>query len=509
MTKSRITGALSQLLLTAVISPILAVSSLSDGGDHERFKRRDPLNSFRYYDGGFNVRNKHYWAATAFTGIHGYAVAGVLIIVGICLGLYVAFSDKRRRVSSTRRRYLDRYYLPLFLLLLLFMFLSVVTTGIVIAANQRSKNRTEEMKETIDKAGEDVNQNIRTVIVSLTKIQYLLLPYDQNTTHLLNVTTHRLGKGSRLIQSFLHHKGRSIDLAIKISYVSHLMIASTNLFLLLLAFLPLLLHWHPGFIMVIFLCWIITTLCWVLTGFDFFIHTFAEDLCSAFNGFVQNPRNSTLTNLFPCMDPLHSDKTLIEISLMIHNFITQLNSKVAESMRSNALTDRSNTVSWAPESGIICDPFVGQQINSYTPQSCSNGAIPIGEFPNILSRFTCHDKDPPETCRITGKFIPEAAYLKVYAYSNSAQGMLDILPSFQNLTECLAVKDTLSSIVSNQCDPFRASMYRLWASILALSLIMVVLVLLFLAKAFQEKGKSFAWFSIHPTSSAEIRQVNI
>ncbi|BAB08463.1 unnamed protein product [Arabidopsis thaliana] len=439
MTKSRITGALSQLLLTAVISPILAVSSLSDGGDHERFKRRDPLNSFRYYDGGFNVRNKHYWAATAFTGIHGYAVAGVLIIVGICLGLYVAFSDKRRRVSSTRRRYLDRYYLPLFLLLLLFMFLSVVTTGIVIAANQRSKNRTEEMKETIDKAGEDVNQNIRTVIVSLTKIQYLLLPYDQNTTHLLNVTTHRLGKGSRLIQSFLHHKGRSIDLAIKISTS----IASLAPWI------------HHGDILVL-------------------------------------DHNNSLLG-----------------SNWIRFLYTHLNSKVAESMRSNALTDRSNTVSWAPESGIICDPFVGQQINSYTPQSCSNGAIPIGEFPNILSRFTCHDKDPPETCRITGKFIPEAAYLKVYAYSNSAQGMLDILPSFQNLTECLAVKDTLSSIVSNQCDPFRASMYRLWASILALSLIMVVLVLLFLAKAFQEKGKSFAWFSIHPTSSAEIRQVNI
>lgn len=118
--------------------------------------------------------------------------------------------------------------------------------------------------ETIDKAGEDVERNIRTVIVSLTKIQYLLLPYDQKTTHLLNVTTHRLGKGSRLIQSFLHHNGRSIDLAIKISYdhilfffffilsdsenptlscsvyslryVSHLLIASTNLFILFLAF---------------------------------------------------------------------------------------------------------------------------------------------------------------------------------------------------------------------------------------------------------------------------------
>lgn len=65
MTKSRITGVLSQLLLTAVISPMLAVSSLSYGGDHEMFiKRRDPLNSFRYYDGGFDVRNKHYWAVS-------------------------------------------------------------------------------------------------------------------------------------------------------------------------------------------------------------------------------------------------------------------------------------------------------------------------------------------------------------------------------------------------------------------------------------------------------------
>lgn len=64
MTKSRITGVLSQLLLTAVISPILAVSSLSDGGDHEMFNRRDPLNSFRYYHGGFNVRDKHYWAVS-------------------------------------------------------------------------------------------------------------------------------------------------------------------------------------------------------------------------------------------------------------------------------------------------------------------------------------------------------------------------------------------------------------------------------------------------------------
>ena len=63
--------------------------------------------------------------ATFFTGIHGYAFAGAFLIAGVCLGLYAAFFNKRRRVSSTRCPYLDRYYLPLFLLLLLFMFLSM------------------------------------------------------------------------------------------------------------------------------------------------------------------------------------------------------------------------------------------------------------------------------------------------------------------------------------------------------------------------------------------------
>lgn len=79
MTKPRIIGVLSQLLLTAVISPILSVSSLSDGGDHERFKRRDPVNSFRYYNGGFDVRNKHYWAVSRSSSLVMWLTLRLLI----------------------------------------------------------------------------------------------------------------------------------------------------------------------------------------------------------------------------------------------------------------------------------------------------------------------------------------------------------------------------------------------------------------------------------------------
>ncbi|XP_010559144.1 PREDICTED: uncharacterized protein LOC104827634 [Tarenaya hassleriana] len=497
------TGAVSRIVLllvltAAVISPVLGSS---DGGDDERNRRRDPLKSFRYYNGGFDVRNKHYWSSAAFTGVHGYVVAGVWSLSGVCFGLLLAFNVTRGRVASvlqsTRRR-LDHCYVPLFSLVLLFVLLSMAATGMVIAANQSSRSRLQKLENTIANAGEDVHRTIGTVVESMTKIQYLLLPYDQQTTKLLNITTHRLAKESRIIQRFVHENKRSINLAIQTSYASHLMVASINLFLLFLTFALLLLHWHPGFIIFIFFCWILTTLFWVLTGFDFFLHTFSDDVCLTIKGFMQNPQNNTLSSILPCMDRLHSDKTLEDISLAIHNFISELNSKIAETMRSYALHDQDTVL---PESGLICDPFLGTQNYTYIPQDCPIGAIPIGEFPNILGRFTCHAGDPPETCRTNGKFVPEASYRKAWAYSNAVQGMLDIFPDLQGLTRCLIIKDTFSAIVSDQCHPFRASMYRLWAFMVTLSVLMVVLVLLCVAKSFQEKGKSFSWFSIRPTSS--------
>lgn len=54
------------LFLTSVVSPKLVVSgsSVHDDEDHEHgFKRPDPLR-FKYYSGGYNVTNKHYWAVS-------------------------------------------------------------------------------------------------------------------------------------------------------------------------------------------------------------------------------------------------------------------------------------------------------------------------------------------------------------------------------------------------------------------------------------------------------------
>jgi hypothetical protein len=88
----------------------------------------------------------------------------------------------------------------------------------------------------------------------------------------------------------------------------------------------------------------------------------------------------------------------------------------------------------------------------------------------------------------------------VSAYSNSVQSLLDIYPDLQSLSGCTFVTDRLSDVVSHQCRPFRVSIRLLWASILTLSIFMVVLVLIWVAKAFQDRGRCFTMCSITPNA---------
>ena len=88
----------------------------------------------------------------------------------------------------------------------------------------------------------------------------------------------------------------------------------------------------------------------------------------------------------------------------------------------------------------------------------------------------------------------------VSAYSNSVQSLLDIYPDLQSLSGCTFVTDRLSDVVSHQCRPFRVSIRLLWASILTLSIFMVVLVLIWVAKGFQDRGRRFTICSITPNA---------
>ncbi|XP_021908110.1 uncharacterized protein LOC110822330 [Carica papaya] len=471
----------------------LVYGSSSPVEEGHRFNRPDPLQHFKFYHGGYDIGDKHYWASAAFTGVHGYAIAGAWMLCGLGFGIFLAVKHFGGGSPSSPDRDVNRsdnHYFLLFLLVICFSFLAIIATGFAMAANQTSLKRTKNLKETIMGAGGDARKSIRRVMDALTSIEDLLVPYDSRTVLRLNVTTHRLRKEYNTIKRFVRKNGHTIDIAIQTLYISHLVLASINLALLVAAVVLLLLHWHPGLVMVIFLCWILVTLFWVLTGVDFFIHTLAKDTCSAIDGFMQKPQNNSLSSILPCMDSLYADKIRVGIGSTIHNFITELNLKIKELYGRLFFKMKEHNDFFGVE--MVCDPFSGAPNYSYVPESCSKNAIQIGDLPNVLSKFTCYNQDLTKVCIGEGKFIPRSSYNEVQAYSQSIQNMLNVFTDLQNLTECEIVKNTFSDIALHQCPPIKGSYRFLWASMLALSTSTVGLVLLWVVKAYQENGKSFS-----------------
>ncbi|GLT46809.1 hypothetical protein SLA2020_205390 [Shorea laevis] len=492
-----VTSFLSLLIFTSLFSPKLLVfgSPIRDPSS----KRPDPLRHFKNYNGSFTITNDHYWASAAFTGVPEYAVAGVWVLCGVCFGIYLACNWKSfSSGSSCHTNHFDRHYFLLLALVLLFTFLAMAASSCVLAANRISTQRIKRLKNTIVSAGEDAGHTLHKLNTAMTRIQYLLLPYDAKTCYKLNGTSHKLRREAQLLRAFIQNNEKSIDLAIQTLYISHLVVAILNLVLLATALVLLLWHWHPVLVIIIFLCWILTAVCWILTGADFFIESVAEDICSAFQDYVQNPQDNDLSSILPCMNSTASDKILSGIGFTVHNFITELNLKITKVCQTLGLNEQKDE--WFPFA-MICDPFSAATNYSYAPQKCTDNTIHIGDLPNILAGFTCYRQNFPGSCISSGKFLSEKEFRKASAYSYSIQTMLNVFPDLMSLTKCNVVKDSFTDIALNQCRPFRQSVRLLWVSMLCLSIFMMDLVLIWVVKAYLERGRSFNRCSIFPNRS--------
>ncbi|VFR00016.1 unnamed protein product [Cuscuta campestris] len=423
---------------------LLLLISGSATGSHAR--RDTPLanahNALLSRGGGggsnkYNITDKHYWVSRTRTGIHG--VAGSL----------------------------------------------------GVAANERSMHKSKKLIETILDVGSEAQEIMQRTKNILLTIQTVLNPYNSEAIRVLNVTTHSLRRESVSVKQFIDSSRHSSKEAIVALYVTNLVIVMANLAFLVAALVSFFFRWPLGLIIMIFCIWILTTLSWILTGVNFFFHNFAEDTCNALEDFQQSPQNSSLQSAVPCAKSTTSNTLLVQIGYTVHNYMSQINSKLADLTAVVSTETQRDSRAWE-----ICNPFAGAPNYTFAPDQCPENSIPVGNLPNILSRFTCYKSS--QNCEREGKFLPEAIYDQCKAYSESLQDLIDIFPDLVSLIQCSQVKQAFSDIVQFQCQPFRKAALQLWSSMLSFSICLVFLTLLWSAKAYQDKGKSFSPCSIVP-----------
>ncbi|KAJ6732272.1 TRANSMEMBRANE PROTEIN [Salix purpurea] len=131
-------------------SPVLVLAP-------KRTYRKDPLNDFKRYTGGWNISDRHYWASVGFTAAPLFAIAAVWFLVfGLCLlfGCLCHFCCKRQRFGYSR----TAYTLSL-IFLILFSICAIIGCVVLYTAQERfHKSTTETLEYVVNQADATVDK---------------------------------------------------------------------------------------------------------------------------------------------------------------------------------------------------------------------------------------------------------------------------------------------------------------------------------------------------------------
>ncbi|BBH05891.1 hypothetical protein Prudu_017406 [Prunus dulcis] len=97
------------------------------------FKRPDPLRHLKSYNGGYDLKNKHYWANSSI------------------------------RSTCPIKDFLDRHFISIFMLALLFTILAIVASSLALVENQRSMKTTDKLKGAILSQAQNARRTIRKI----------------------------------------------------------------------------------------------------------------------------------------------------------------------------------------------------------------------------------------------------------------------------------------------------------------------------------------------------------
>ncbi|XVF65667.1 hypothetical protein PTKIN_Ptkin09bG0268000 [Pterospermum kingtungense] len=465
-------------------SPSASIPDINSSNESQSMRqsndtvRVDPLDNFNKYKGGFNITNKHYWSSVIFTGVYGYTIGLLWLLCGILYGVYLlsnAYCCKRKGkpkpISDCHRKC---YFWPVFLAII-FTFLAIAATGLALGGTRRFHSEARNVVNIVISTANEASETIYNTTGAMKEIRDNLgeINGTGKASSFLTTASQKLDVEAADIAREARKNRRLIDRGLQIVFIVTIVTISLNLVALIaMSVIGILrirrpLHW------LIAICWVLTVLCWLLFGIYFFLEEFTGDTCRALENFQENPYNNSLSSILPCDELLSAEPILFDVSAGIYNLVTEVNSNISKLQATTY-----------PNLAHVCNPFSAPPDYVYQADNCPANTIRIGDIPKVLYVFTCSDSNNG-TCQ-EGQFISTSEYGTVEACTGSIQNLLNAYPGMESLVKCLSVKDAFSEILRGHCRPWKRSAHMAWAAMVFLSIIMVVLVLIWTAKALHD-----------------------
>ncbi|KAJ4707833.1 Transmembrane protein [Melia azedarach] len=424
----------------------------------KRTYRRDPLNGFKRYTGGWNIKDRHYWASVAYTAAPLFVIATIWFLgFGLCLLLICIF----RFCSKTHPYGYSRIAYSLSLIFLVCFTIAAIIGCVVLYAGQgRFRGSTTKTLDyilyqadtTVQKL-QDVSNNLATA--KQIAVDKVFLPSNIQTD-IDNIET-KLNSSASTLADETEKNSQDIRDLLDSVRLSLILIAAI---MLVLTFLGLLFSIFGMqvlvFILVIF-GWILVTGTFILCGTFLVLHNAAADTCVAMNEYVQNPTAHTaLDYIIPCVDKATAQETLMRNKEVTYQLVEVVNEVITN------VTNINFAPAFVPfyfnQSGplvpILCNPFH----SDLSDRPCTASELNLNNATEAWKSYVC-EVSGSGICMTTGRLTP-TLYNEMTAAVNLCYGLENFGPFLVELQDCTFVRETFDQIYRDHCPDLQA--YSKW-----------------------------------------------
>ncbi|GKV03220.1 hypothetical protein SLEP1_g15563 [Rubroshorea leprosula] len=415
----------------------------------QRTNRKDPLNGFKRYTGGWNLNDRHYWASVGYTAAPFFAIALIwfsgfgLVLFLICL---CSLCRKRKPYGYSR----TAYALSLIFLVLFTIAAILGCVVLYIGQGRFHLSTTETLDYVVNQADSTVDK-LRNVSDNLATarqigVDQVFLPTNVQTD-IDQIEAKLNSSASNVAEKTAKNSDDTQDLLDSVR-MALIIIAAIMLVLTFLGFLFSIFGMQLLVYILVILGWFLVTGTFILCGTFLLLHNVAGDTCVAMNEWVQNPSAHTaFDQILPCVDKATAQETLLKSKEVTSQLVEVIN---------QVITNVSN-INFSPnfkpmyfnQSGplvpVLCNPF----FSDLTDRTCTPGEVNLNNATEVWSNYVCQ-VSPSGICTTTGRLTP-TFYSQMSAVVSVSLALDNYAPFLVQLQDCTFVRETFAEIYVGHC----------------------------------------------------------
>nr|CAD1839492.1 unnamed protein product [Ananas comosus var. bracteatus] len=382
------------LLRRLIAEEVPPSTDLSEGNGSfvlaaERTRRRDPLDEFKEYTGGWNISNEHYWTSVAFTAIPLLVIASVWL-VGFGLALFFiccCYCCCRRQSYSYSRA---AYALSL-ILLILFTLAAIV--GCIVLYNGQGRfhaSTTNTLKYVAGQADLTVDnlRNFSGSLASAKKVGVNQIFLPANVQSKIDVLGTKLNSSANALANRTANNSKKIKNVLDAVRLDLIIVAAVMLVLTFLGFLLSVLGIQFLVSVLVLIGWILVAGTFILCGVFLLLHNVVADTCVAMDEWVTHPRAHTaLDDILPCVDIATANESLYrskEVTFQLVNLVNQVILNVSNKNFPPMLAPLYYNQS-GPLMPILCNPYTSDMSN----RTCVAGEVGLDRASQVWKGYKC------------------------------------------------------------------------------------------------------------------------